>query len=54
MSFSSYYYPTEYCTTLSLTCENCETEFEKEVNVKGNWYETNCPKCNKSVEGEAE
>ena len=51
MSLDSHYYPNEYYITLSLTCEYCQTEFEKEVDVKGNYYETNCPNCSKEVSG---
>ena len=37
------YYPDEYTIQLDLYCEECNMEYEKEVDVKDNWISTTCP-----------
>ena len=49
-----YYYPEEYVMDKSVYCSNCDKEFDTEVEVKGNYYEINCPDCNKVISGYAE
>lgn len=50
----SNYYPEEYVMDKSVYCSSCDKEFDTEVDVKGNWYEVNCPTCNKEISGYAE
>jgi DNA-directed RNA polymerase subunit RPC12/RpoP len=52
MSLDSYYYPNEYTAELSLTCYNCEKDFDKEVDVYNRYYETKCPHCGETTSGE--
>ena len=37
------YYADEYTAELAIYCDECDKEFDKEVDVKGNWVETTCP-----------
>ena len=55
MSFSSYYYPSEYYGYISTYCSNCDKEVEfEDALIKGNWYEEECPTCKKIIDGYAE
>ena len=49
MNLDSAYYPEEYTAELSIYCTDCDIEFDKEVDVKGNYYETKCPKCEETI-----
>ena len=47
-------YPEEYTTDLSITCRYCDKEFDTEVDVADDYYETKCPHCNEMTYGYVE